>query len=565
MIKGDPVHASKIWIEPARPPSGFLNELGDLSPLERQLLYNRGLGSAEAVERFLTGDKTLEDPFLLLDLPKAVDRVLLAVEEGEQITIYGDYDADGVCGTLLLEQVLQRAGAKVSHYLPDRISEGYGLNPDAVRRLRSGGTDLLVCVDCGVRSVDEVELANEEGLEVIITDHHEPGTELPPAFALINPKQEGETYPYTQFSGVGLAYKLACALRMRLGMPEPTKQLDLAAIGTVADLAPLVGENRSLVREGLRVLNTTSRPGLRALVRKAGFREGGLDSRTIAFGLAPRLNAAGRLDSAELAYRLLETDDANEAEHLAGELDSLNRQRQKMTEEVVDRARQMVVVSDEVPALLFAFDPDFHEGLLGLVASRLVEEFYRPVVVGRTEGGFAKASARSIPGFHITHALERCSDLLVRYGGHSRAAGFTTRLEDLERLMLKLQESAADAFADSRPQPTLTIDAYVRFEDLDSGFLEFIESMEPFGLGNPAPVLAAREVGVLEKRLVGSDKKHLKLTLKREGRVFDAIAFKQGYREGTLGRNADFAFHLERNEYLGVESLQLNVLDVRTD
>ncbi len=551
---------AKRWLDPVSPPVEVAEELRDFPPLHRQFLFSRGLSTRSSVEEFFN----LEvggDPFALDGLQTGVDRILEAIQLGEEISVYGDYDADGITGTVLLQTLLENCGAQVGHYIPGRFKEGYGLNRTALTQLRQAGTRLVVTVDCGIRASDQIAHANSIGMDVIVTDHHEPGPRLPPAFAIINPKQAEDLYPHKELAGVGLAYKLAQGLSSRLGRPEPTDQLDLVAIGTVADLAPLQGENRTLVKQGLSRLNQTQRTGLKALMKVAGYEAGRLNSTAISFGLAPRLNAAGRLESADLAYQLLRSEVESEAARLADRLNKLNRDRQRKTEQTLDLARQQALRGDTLPDLLFAADAGFSEGIIGLAASRLVEEFYRPAVVACLEETTARASARSIPGFHITKALEHCSSVLLDYGGHSTAAGFTFRREDLNEVVETLSRLAAEALAGTDREPRLSIDAYVSFAELDAPLLSFIERMEPFGQGNPMPVFASRDASILSRRAVGTEGSHLKLTLKHDGIVFDAIAFRQGHLAEELGDQASVAFHFERNEYLGVETLQLNIVD----
>jgi len=497
-------------------------------------------------------------------MDQAVERLQAAVVSGENIVIYGDYDADGVTATALLVDVLRRIGASVGHYIPNRFNEGYGLNNDALTKIRERGGELVITVDCGVRAVDEIEHAVSLGLDVIVTDHHQPGTRLPPALAVINPSQRGDSYPFKELAGVGVAYKLAQALLRRLGEPEPTESLDLVAIGTVADIVPLYGENRQLVRMGLEQLNRTQRLGLRAIIETIGYEFGHLNTTTIGFGIGPRLNAAGRLDSAERAFNLLMAIEEMEAKHLANQLEEINRERQHITREMVEQARIQVVGKDPPPLLIIAIDPGFNQGVIGLAASRLVEEFYRPSIVAAYGEKVIRGSARSIPEFHITEALDECEDLLERYGGHSAAAGFSVRNERFDEFKQRINQVATEKLAEIELRPTLTVDAVVRFSDLDWSLHEFIERMEPCGYGNPFPVLAVQDVEVVSKRTVGAEGRHLKLTMRDEQKkVFDAIAFRQGHFYKDLPQRVDLAFRLERNDYRGVSSLQLNVQNIR--
>ena len=555
----------KRWrLTPPIPPD-VQHSLAEYRPFEQEILFNRGIRTTKEVDAYFTfGISQDHDPFLMSGMDQAVERLQAAVVSGENIVIYGDYDADGVTATALLVDVLRRIGASVGHYIPNRFNEGYGLNHDALTKIRERGGELVITVDCGVRAVDEIEHAVSLGLDVIVTDHHQPGTYLPPALAVINPSQRGDSYPFKELAGVGVAYKLAQALLRRLGQPEPIESLDLVAIGTVADIVPLYGENRQLVRMGLEQLNRTQRLGLRAIIETIGHDFGHLNTTTIGFGIGPRLNAAGRLDSAERAFNLLIAIEEMEAKHLANQLEEINRERQHITREMVERARIQVVGKDPPPLLIIAIDPGFNQGVIGLAASRLVEEFYRPSIVAAYGEKVIRGSARSIPEFHITEALDECEELLERYGGHSAAAGFSVRNERFDEFKQRINQVATEKLAEIELRPTLTVDAVVRFSDLDWSLHEFIERMEPCGYGNPFPVLAVQDVEVVSKRTVGAEGRHLKLTMRDEQKkVFDAIAFRQGHFYTDLQQRVDLAFRLERNDYRGVSSLQLNVLNIR--
>ncbi len=556
---------NKRWrLTPPIPPD-VQHSLAEYRPFEQEILFNRGIRTTKEVDAYFTfGISQDHDPFLMSGMDQAVERLQAAVASGENIVIYGDYDADGVTATALLVDVLRRIGASVGHYIPNRFNEGYGLNHDALTKIRERGGELVITVDCGVRAVDEIEHAVSLGLDVIVTDHHQPGTRLPPALAVINPSQRGDSYPFKELAGVGVAYKLAQALLRRLGQPEPIESLDLVAIGTVADIVPLYGENRQLVRMGLEQLNRTQRLGLRAIIETIGHEFGHLNTTTIGFGIGPRLNAAGRLDSAERAFNLLMAIEEMEAKHLANQLEEINRERQHITREMVERARIQVVGKDPPPLLIIAIDPGFNQGVIGLAASRLVEEFYRPSIVAAYGEKVIRGSARSIPEFHITEALDECEELLERYGGHSAAAGFSVRNERFDEFKQRINQVATEKLAEIELRPTLTVDAVVRFSDLDWSLHEFIERMEPCGYGNPFPVLAVQDVEVVSKRTVGAEGRHLKLTMRDEQKkVFDAIAFRQGHFYTDLPQRVDLAFRLERNDYRGVSSLQLNVLNIR--
>ncbi|MFQ5923698.1 MAG: single-stranded-DNA-specific exonuclease RecJ [Anaerolineales bacterium] len=411
---------NKRWIRP-EPPQGDFG-----TRLTARILERRGLTNERQIEAFLSRQYEREtDPFQLSDMDWAIDRLQAVRRAGERVVVYGDYDADGITATALLTDVLSSLGLETGWYIPNRFTEGYGLNESALAEIHKGGAAVVVSVDCGIRSNEIVESANELGLDVIITDHHLPGPELPSALAVINPNRKDDHYPFKGLAGVGLAYKLAQGLIQSSGGADLEKYLDLVAVGTVADLAPLIDENRYLVGAGIEQLNATARPGLRALSEFAGYGQGSITSSSIGFGLGPRINAAGRLADASLAVQLLLATEGSEAWEHARKLDRLNRERQQLTNETLERARTLAQEQPQSGDLLVAADDEFHEGVIGLVAGRLVEEFYRPALVARIEGNVLRGSARSIPEFHITEALQACDELLLRFGGHAQAAGFS--------------------------------------------------------------------------------------------------------------------------------------------
>ena len=426
---------------------------------------------------------------------RAIERIRQAIRAHESIAIYGDYDVDGVTATALLVQTLTAFGADVRPYIPHRVNEGYGLNIEALDLLKNDGVRLVITVDCGTRSLAEVAYAKAIGLDLIISDHHMPADELPKAYALINPKQPDCPYPFKELAGVGLAFKIAQAL---LSMDTPQTALheddllDLVALGTVADLAPLLDENRSLVARGLHRLAATTRPGLRALINLS--RASVIDTTTIGFTLGPRLNAAGRLDHALNAYHILMTADAAEADRLALDLDSRNRERQTMTRDLSDKARELILNRNDGAALLFAADPEFKSGVVGLVASRLTEEFYRPSVVVEQGPTESRGSCRSIPEFHITRALDECAELFVRHGGHAAAAGFTIETAKLAELSTRLEAIAERELGGQELMPTLSIDAVVPLHKLKADLFAALQQLEPHGYANPQPIFASKHV-----------------------------------------------------------------------
>lgn len=563
---------SQRWQVAPAAPASHLALFSHLARPVAQILFNRGLNDLEAAEQFIAGQYSSDNPFTMQGISQAVTRLREAIRSADPIAVYGDFDADGVTATALLVETLRALGANVRPYIPHRVDEGYGLNVEALDELADQGVRLVVTVDCGIRALEEVMHAMGRGLEMIVTDHHEVGAALPPALAVINPKQPHCRYPFKELAGVGIAFKLAQAL-LRSHDQVPVTQrafslvegdlLDLVALGTVADLAPLLEENRALVRRGLLKINEGQRPGLLSLIQRSGMRLGQVDTTAISFGLGPRINAAGRLTHAQTAYQLLVAQYPGEADKLADELNQLNLRRQRITAETQEQARQQALAEgDDVP-LLFAASPDFLEGVVGLAAGRLCEEFYRPAIVVHVGETTSRGSARSIAEFNITAALDQCADLLVRHGGHAAAAGFTVRNQDLPLLAQRLQELAAAALAAQVLQPTLFVDAEVGLGELNRRLYDWLARLEPFGYANPAPIFMTRRLRVVDSRAVGADRSHLKITLS-DGRVrWEAIAFRQAHWLSQLPRYIDVAYYLELNRWNGREQLQLNVRDLR--
>lgn len=574
---------AKRWnLYPALP-RDVRTRLSTYHPVLAQVLYNRGQDTPEKARQFLDGgDSSLHNPFTMHDMPEAVARIRHALRKGQLVAVYGDFDADGVTSTALLTQVLAALGGRVMPYIPHRVDEGYGLNTDALARLYRQGVALVITVDCGIRSVDEVRYGKALGLDIIVTDHHSLGEEIPPADAVLNPKidarlrlTEGRTngYPEDMLAGVGVAYKLAQALlmaeekqgRRRVSL-HAEDLLDLVALGTVADLAPLDRvENRELVRRGLEVLNLARRPGLYELLQVAGVEPGKITTTSIGYMLGPRINAAGRIDNAMVAYDLL-TSEMPLAGQLAQRLQELNLQRQTMTTQAVEiaRARALSDGTADLP-LIFDAGDEYTSGIVGLVAGRLCEEFYRPAVVVERGEEEARGSCRSIPEFDVTAALDRCADLLVRHGGHAQAAGFTVRLENLPLLRDRMVEQARHALHGRELIPALDVDAEVPFHDLTVGLAQELARLEPCGASNTSAVLCTRRLRVDDCRQVGADGKHLRLVLSNGSGSLTGIAFKQGHWLDTLPRGTyvDAAYHLELNTWNGETRLQLNVQDLR--
>ena len=496
-------------------------EAAGLAPLCAAVLAARGLDGPEEAERFLaSGWEHIHDPLLLRDMDKAVERIRRAVEQGETVAVYGDYDVDGITSTCLLTEALAGMGAKVVSYIPERTEEGYGLNKSAVARLAEGGVSLIITVDCGITAVAEVEFARSLGVEVVITDHHQCKEKLPAACAVVDPRRPDCGYPFPELAGVGVALKLAQALApaeerervfLRFG--------ELAAVGTVADVMHLTGENRALVRQGLELLGRTNRPGLRALIREAGLEPGAVPTAvTIGYGLAPRINAAGRIEQAMVALELLLTREEDRGEVLAHTLCRLNRERQAIEMDILEQCAAMLEGVEEPGCIVLAGE-GWHQGVVGIVASRLTERYSCPAFIICLENGKGKGSCRSFGGFNLFGALDQCADLLEGYGGHEMAAGFTILEENIPLLAARLK-ALVSAYTGGRPMETaIDVDAEIdSCAQLTCPQVEALSALEPFGTGNPKPVFLLRSAAVLSCCDVGGGR-HLKMKLRRDGVV----------------------------------------------
>jgi single-stranded-DNA-specific exonuclease len=565
-------NSSKQWqIAPILTPEAE-ESLKDFPQPLRQILFNRGYADQTDALSFLSASPPSNSvPEIMLGMEAAVSRLVSAISGGELIAIYGDYDADGVTATALLVQLLSALEAQVEEYIPNRFDEGYGLNNEALDTLREKGFKLVVTVDCGVRSIEEALHARDLDLDLIITDHHHPGEKIPPALAVINPKQEGDPYPEKNLAGVGIAYKLGLALLNELRRSgdqnaiafDETLLLDLVAIGTVADLAPLTAENRSLVRRGLKAIRQPRRQGLQALIGVCGLLPRRIQATDIGFVLGPRLNAAGRLDSALASFDLLTTKSIKEAGYLAQQLDNQNRERQKITRESQAIAEELALAEDPDSMLLFAADPEFNPGIVGLVASRLTEQYYRPAIVAHQGKTHTRGSCRSIPEFHITQALDQCEQLMEHHGGHAAAAGFTVRNENLDELVRRLRAIASEQLSGLDLRPVLHADLEIQLSNLVPEIIEQLEILQPTGYGNPQAVFVSRELKVNDHRLVGRDGSHLKMTVSDGWITYDAIAFRQGHWHAEMPLFVDLLYTFEKNEFNGKENLQLKIKDIK--
>jgi single-stranded-DNA-specific exonuclease len=532
-------------------------------PLLIQLLHNRGLKSQEYAA-FLASDSSLiADPFLLSGMKEAVARIDQAAARGETACIYGDFDADGITSTAEMVQGLGMLGIKAVPYIPHRQTEGHGLTVPVLQKLKEDGVSLVITVDCGITDVAEVKEAQQMGLDIIITDHHSPLETIPEAAAVIDPKLAGSKYPYTNLAGVGVAYKLLEALFHKAGKQDLlAKVTDLVAIGTVADMSSPLGENRYLIKEGLKNINNNPRPGISELLKQTRLEPGKIDAEKIGWVIGPCLNAAGRLADGLTGYKLLMTEDATTAQELASQLTGINEERQKLTSSTLARAREHVMGLGMQPLLITA-DHEYPMGIAGLVASRLSEEFYRPSIVIHIAEDVCHASCRSIPEFDIIAALNKFSEYFQRYGGHAAAAGFTMETEKLAKLKQELSFYAAEKLAGVTLRPHLNIDAEVKFKDLDRNIYDTTRMMAPFGIGNPVPVFMSRGVELVEKRTMGVTGDHLRMKLRQSNAYFDAVAFRFGNHVNEFAPRIDVVYNLEIDTWMGRNNLRLNILDFK--
>lgn len=525
-----------------------------------QLLYNRGLTETSQLDAFLAADERLAtDPFLLPGMHEAVARLYRALLSGEKIAIYGDFDTDGVTSTALLVQGLAMLNCQAIPYIPDRLNEGFGVNTPALEELSRQGVSLVITVDTGITAINEVKRARKLGLDVIVTDHHSPQDDIPPAAAVVNPKLHGSNAGF-DLAGVGVAFKLLQALFQNMGKAgEITGLLDLVALGTVADMMPLLGENRYLVSRGLKIVNASPRLGIREIMSSSGSNISGLDSEAISWVIAPRLNAAGRLSHAMSSYRLLTTDSQSEARKLAFWLEQTNAERQSLTKKAQAMARNHVLTGEMTP-LLFVSDPNFPTGICGLVAGRLAEEFYRPAVVVRTGGQFSGGSCRSIPEFDIFRALSYHRHLFSNFGGHAQAAGFSLPTRCLPQLENALKQLAASQLEGVDLRSRINIDAEITLAEMDGEMYSWLQKLAPFGQGNPRPVFLSRKVEVLSCRTMGDTGSHLRMRVKQGDSPWEAVGFDLGdcFREAVTP--IDIAYHVEVDRWNRGE-LRLNILD----
>lgn len=536
------------------------------------ILMNRGIGIDDMIPFLKKSMQSIINPMEMTDMDKAAERIKKAVEEHEKIVVYGDYDVDGITSTALLYDFLSSLNTEVEYYIPDRKGEGYGINIMAVNKLIKQGAKLLITVDCGITAIGEVEFAALQGMDVIITDHHTCKERIPTAAAaIVNPKRDDE-YPFRELAGVGVAFKLALASAMKLGIKTIdvfNKYIDLAAIGTVADVVPLTGENRVIVDRGIKALRKTERLGLKALLERCGTHSESLNTASIAFSIAPRLNAAGRLGRAETGVRLLLSKEPSEAAEIAAELDEKNKERQITEQQIFDEAMEMIAGDPnfEKKKVIVLAKEGWHHGVIGIVASRICEKFYRPCILISHLNGIGKGSGRSIDGFNLFDALSACEDCLTQFGGHKIAAGLSINISDLERFIEKINKYADEHLSKDDMIPKVRIDCAVSERSLTLKNAELLSKLEPFGTGNEKPVFSLSGAAIAYISAVGADKKHLRLGIQKNERQINCIGFYMGGLAKTLrtGDMIRLAFQMDINTYQNNRAVQLILKDIKKE
>ncbi|MBL8030366.1 MAG: single-stranded-DNA-specific exonuclease RecJ [Candidatus Doudnabacteria bacterium] len=566
----------KIWKLKENVSAEDLKVYENLPSVLAKILYNRKIRDEEAVKEFLDPKyEGLNAPFLFLDMEKAVNRIWKAIELGEKICIYGDYDADAVTANAVLRLAFKELGANVYSYIPDRFTEGYGVNLDAVLKIKESGTKIIITVDCGTNSCDVADWCLENGVDFIITDHHEIIGPTPQAFALINPKNPSDTYPYRDITGVGVAFKLASAVLQNLKSEILNPKLkpgwekwllDLVAIGTVADCHELLGENRILVKYGLKVLEKTKWQGLKALCNKAGldFKTKKPDAYTLGFVLAPRLNAAGRLEHADVALGVLLEEDPIAAGEKAEYLETVNKRRQELTERIMSEAREEAQkIADR--NFLVLMGEGWSKGVVGLAAGKIAEEFNKPTIVLSKEGDYATGSARTVGEFSIIDALKYASENLVRFGGHKQAAGLTLHAGNFENFYLKVLEFTKSNLRPDDLIASVEIEAELLVSELDLYTASALMILEPYGVGNPAPKFLIRDLDVVSHKIVGQGSKHVQLQLQKENKTFSAIGFNMGSKIANIlnGSKVQAVCELLEDSWNGQKKLKLKILDIK--
>ena len=536
-----------------------------LNKLLATILVNRNIIDEKNIEMFLKPTRNdFYNPFLISDMEKAVERIIKAIKEKENVTIYGDYDVDGITSITILKSFLQDRGLEVSTYIPNRLDEGYGLNNSAIEKIAKAGCQLMITVDCGISAIEEIEYANSLGIETVITDHHEPVEELPNAFAVIDNKRKDSTYPFRELAGVGVVFKLIQAISIKLNLKEEEylKYLDIVCIGTISDIVPLVDENRVITKLGLMLVKQTKNIGLRAILQVSGYSK--IDSNTISFGIAPRINACGRMGVAEEALELFLSKNVNQVNELARKLNERNRVRQETEKEIFESAKRQIEEKNlNQSNTIVVAGENWHHGVIGIVSSKITDMYFKPsILLSFEEDGIGKGSGRSIPGFDLHDALMRCNDCIEKFGGHSMAIGITIKRENFEKLKNKLEEIAVEEHI-NEIVPVIKIDAKIDLSEINKDMVESLKQLEPFGEGNKMPIFAFKNLKIDSIRAL-SEGKHLKLTLKDNNFIVSAIGFNMGelVEDYRIGDKVDIVGTLEINSFNGMDSIQINMKDM---
>ena len=541
-----------------------LKQKYNLNNLLATILANRNIIDENQIRKFLNPTRNdFHDPFKMLDMEIAVKRIIKAVQNKENVTIYGDYDVDGITSITVLKSFLQDLGLTCEIYIPNRLNEGYGLNKEAIQKIKQNGCELMITVDCGISGIEEVEYANSLNIETIVTDHHEAGNELPKAIAVIDNKRKDSTYPFRELAGVGVVFKLIQAIGIRLGLKEETylKYLDIVCVGTISDIVPLVNENRVIAKLGLMLIRQTQNIGLRSIINSSGYNT--IDSNTISFGVAPRINACGRMGNAEDALKLFLSKNLNEVSELTTKLNNYNKKRQETEKQIFENAVEKIEKEnlDENNTIVVG-GKGWHHGVIGIVASKITEMYFKPSILLSFEEGIGKGSGRSIPGFDLHEALTKCSDTIEKFGGHSMAIGITIDERKFEDFRTEFENVASKSHIEEI-MPIINIDAKINLSDINKEMVDSLKQLEPFGEGNKMPVFAFKNLKIDSIRAL-SEGKHLKLTLKDNNNIINAIGFNLGglAEEYRIGDKIDVAGVLEINNFNGVDSLQINIKDV---
>ncbi|UCE20291.1 MAG: single-stranded-DNA-specific exonuclease RecJ [Gemmatimonadota bacterium] len=539
-------------------------------PIVARILLNRGISTFEESRTFLRPSlDDLCDPFAMRDMGRAVDRICQAIEGKEKVMVYGDYDVDGVTAVAMLMRFLKTCGVETTFYIPDRLSEGYGISNTGIQQAKQAGVNLIISVDCGIKAFDEVALALDLGIDMIVTDHHETGADLPRALAVLDPKRPDCEYPFKELAGVGVAYKLIQGVSLRLGRQEedPLEYLDLVALGSTADIVPLWGENRILVKYGLQRITSSNNLGIQALIEMVGLKGKELGTGQVVFILAPRLNAGGRMGDARRGVRLLTTEDLSEAKDLAQVLEEENRKRREIDDRTFEEALEMIdrnIDLDNTWTIVLA-SSHWHPGVIGIVASRIIERFYRPTILISYDGPVGKGSARSIQGFDLYDALQECKDCLIGFGGHKYAAGLKIERDKLEQFRMCFDRITKKMLTQEQLAPILRIDGEISLSEIDDRLYRLLNLFAPFGPQNMKPIFVSRNVEVVgTPRIVGNN--HLKFKVRQNMRIFEAIGFGMGnllYRIAPGEPNLDMAYVLEKNEWEGNANFQLRIRDLK--